>query len=180
MNAIDDNHLTNEEKDLVAMGAAMGAGCRICADKLHGIAVSLKIPEGDRAQAFRWGLDAKAQAVRTMQAKVASLTGEGRETGADAVTGSANGLAPLVRIAAYVAANSAPDALAEIERAREQGISPDRIRLCLSLAKMVRKNAMAYSDQELARNGLDREEGGEEACCSGAPSSKDAPACSCT
>jgi|WetSurMetagenome_2_1015567.scaffolds.fasta_scaffold1591233_1 hypothetical protein len=41
MNSKQEDHLTNEEKNLIAMGA----GCRTCADKFHGIALSLKIPE---------------------------------------------------------------------------------------------------------------------------------------
>ena len=31
--------LSDGEKSLIAMGAAMGAGCRTCADKLHRIAL---------------------------------------------------------------------------------------------------------------------------------------------
>ncbi len=45
MNIEQDDRLTNEEKNLVAMGAAMGAGCRTCADKLYALALSLNIPE---------------------------------------------------------------------------------------------------------------------------------------
>lgn len=172
MDKIQEDHLTNEEKNLVAMGAAMGAGCRICADKLHKLAVSLKIPEGEMAQAFRWGLDAKSEAVLTMETKISTLIGDDQEKQAGAFSGKAGGLASLVRIASFVAANSAPDALMEIKQARAQGMTPGRIRLCISLAKMVRKNAMAFSDQELSENVLDLEDGQVETCYS--------PACSCT
>lgn len=178
MNADRENHLTNEEKNLVAMGAAMGAGCRTCADKLHGTAEVLKIPEGEMAQAFHWGLEAKGDAVRTMQQKVSTLTGDGPEKQAGALAGNGAGLASLVRIASFVAANSAPDALAEIKEAQAQGITPEQIRMCISLAKMVRKNAMAFSDQELSAAVQDPE--GGEMCCPLTASSKDAPACSCT
>jgi len=162
----------------VAMGAAMGAGCRTCADKLHGIAVSLKIPEENQARAFFWGLAAKGGAVTTMQRKTAALIddvrGEQAKAGADEER-----LAPLVRIASFVAANSAPDVLAEIETARARGATADQIRLSVSLGKMVRKNAMAFSDQELSKV-LGLEEAGQEASCAPAPSQKAASACSCS
>lgn len=178
MNPIHDDHLTNEEKTLVAMGAAMGAGCRTCADKLHGIAASLKIPEEHQARAFFWGLTAKGEAVTTMQRKTATLIGAGLEKQSETVA-DAERLAPLVRIASFVAANSAPDALAEIGAARALGATADQIRLSVSLGKMVRKNAMAFSDQELSNiPGL--EETGQEACCATAPSPKADPACSCS
>ncbi len=178
MNPIQDDHLTNEEKTLVAIGAAMGAGCRTCADKLHGTAVSLKIPEEHQARACFWGLAAKGEAVTTMQRKAATLIDAGPEKQTQAVA-DAERFAPLVRIASFVAANSAPDALAEIGAARARGATADQIRLSISLGKMVRKNAMAFSDQELS-NTLGLEEAGQEACCAAAPSPKAAPACSCS
>ena len=180
MNEIQEDHLTNTEKNLVAMGAAMGAGCRISADKLHGIALSLRIPEGDIAEAFRWGLDAKGEAVGTMQRKVATLIGDNPEKQAPILAGNAGAIASLARIAAFVAANSAPDALAEISQARAQGITAGQIQLCISLAKMVRRNAQAFSDQELAEHVCGIEPGEEASCCLPGPSARNAVACSCT
>lgn len=179
MNKEREDHLTNQEKTLIAMGAAMGAGCRTCADKLYEVAVSLRISEEEMLGAFRAGLDAKAQAVSTMKAKVSDLIGGDQGDGASLSKNSPKALESLVRIASLIAANSAPDALLEIEKAQRQGATPDQLRACISLAKMVRKNAETFSDQEV----FDRMGGfkldGEEMCCPLPAGSKNAPACSC-
>jgi len=179
MNQDREDHLTNREKSLVAMGAAMGAGCRTCADKLYEVALSLKIPEAEMLQAFRAGLDAKAQAVGTMKAKVSGLVGGDPGDGVSSPQGLPGTLESLVRIASLIAANSAPDALAEMEKVRRQGATPDQLRACVSIAKMVRKNAETFSDQEIFEkmDGLKLDV--EEMCCPLPAGSKNAPACSC-
>jgi hypothetical protein len=178
MNSGQADHLTDREKTLVAMGAAMGAGCRTCADKLYGIAVSLKIPEPEIVTALNGGLEAKSKALGTMEAKVSALVG-----GADA-NGTSDSrvhgkLLSLVRIASFVAANSAPDALREIREARGRGIVPEQIGVAVALAKMVRKNAVSFSDQEISENARGLEFVGEEMCCPLPPDRGNTSACSC-
>jgi hypothetical protein len=179
------NQLDDRGKNLIAMGAAMGAGCRKCADKLHALAVTMKILDDEMLKAFQWGLDAKAKAAETMRAKVEDLLGCGcSRTGLkkEADHGPArqqhsDPLIPLVRIASFIAANSAPDAAAEIAEARSEGVTEDRIRLCISIGKMVRKNAQAFSDGE-----IEEIFAGEikEFCCPLAPESEKESGCSCT
>ena len=179
MNIEQDDHLTNQEKNLVAMGAAMGAGCRTCADKLYGLAVSLKIPEAEMVMALNGGLEAKAQAVRTMEAKISALVGEAGAKGTSGSGGFPSKLSSLVRIASFVAANSAPDALTEMRKARGQGIPSEQIGVAIALAKMVRKNAVSFSDQEISDNACGLEFDGEEMCCPLSPDTGTASACSC-
>ena len=178
MNSAQDDHLTDREKTLVAMGAAMGAGCRTCADKLYGIAVSLKIPEAEMVMALNGGLEAKSQALRTMEAKVSALI---RGTGAKGTSASegCGKLLSLVRLASFVAANSAPDALREMREARGRGIVPEQIGVAVALAKMVRKNAAAFSDQEISENARGLQFVGEEMCCPLPPDRGNTSACSC-
>lgn len=179
MNSNQDDHLTDREKNLIAMGAAMGGGCRTCADKLHRLAVSLNIPEGEMAGAFHLGLEAKAEAVGTMEAKISSLLDDHGER-KQAVSGEGpHALSPLVRIASFAAANSAPDLLSEVRKATAQGITSGRIRIAISLARMVRKNAMMFSDQEIFASGCGGPSEGEETCCPLPADAKNAPACSC-
>jgi alkylhydroperoxidase/carboxymuconolactone decarboxylase family protein YurZ len=179
MENIQENHLTNREKNLVAMSAAMGSGCRQCADKLYGVAVSLTIPEKEMLMAFQWGLDAKAEAIGTMRAKVSELLGDSKGIDAQATVASSKKLATLARIASFVAANSAPDVASEIQRAKEHDITPDQIQTCISLARMVRKNAGIFSDQEISDNVGSFGSAGDEMCCPLTPGAKDSPACSC-
>ena len=179
MNSNQEDHLTNQEKNLIAMGAAMGAGCRICADKLYEIALSLKISENEMLKAFDLGLDAKAEALKTMKAKISSLIGDDKMDNKMVTERFTQKLASLIRIASFVAANSAPDVLSEIKKAEKYGIKPDQIQMCISLAKMVRKNAGAFSDQEISENVGCFESNMEEVCCPISSNPKSTSSCSC-
>ena len=179
MNDKQGDHLTDQEKNLIAMGAAMGGGCRTCADKLVKVALSLKIPKEEMAMAFDFGLTAKTEAVRTMEAKISSLVDAKARDGASAPEAGRQKLSSLVRIASFVAANAAPDALAEIEKAKAQGITADQIRMSVSLAKMVRNNAMTFSDQEISAGGCGCESDEEAMCCPLPVGGKKASACVC-
>jgi hypothetical protein len=179
MENIREYHLTNQEKNLIAMSAAMGAGCRQCADKLYGVATSLKIPEKEMLKAFQWGLDAKAEAIGTMRMKISELMGNDKGIDAQDPGASSKKLAALARIASFIAANSAPDVASEIRKAQEHDITPEQIQMCISLGKMVRKNAGIFSDQEISDKMCSFESVGEEMCCPLSPGAKDSSACSC-
>lgn len=110
-----ENQLGNPEKNMIAMGAAMAAGCRTCADKLYELALGMKIPEVEMKKAFQWGLNARTQAGGTMSAKMDELlvsccAGEapGRKIGGSSKRGNAERILLPVRIASFVAANSPP------------------------------------------------------------------------
>lgn len=175
MKELLEDQVNPQEKALIAMGAAMGAGCRTCADKLYEIAVSLDIPPAEMMKAFQAGLDSKPEAASTMNRKVLSLIHPGEDAGRE--SRSPDNVLSLIRIASFTAANSAPDAVAEINKARSQGVSPDRIRISISLGKMVRKNAISFSDQEISKLAGLSEDFAEEPCCPAGP--LQGSACSC-
>lgn len=176
METIQDNQLSNREKTLIAMGAAMGGGCRTCADKLHQMAVSLDIPGEEMLKAFLLGLEAKEAAVRTMKQKVASLMGDfsSEKTGE-----LSEKLTSMIRMASFTAANSAPDCLGEFPQASSRGITADQIQLCISSAKMVRKHAMEFSDGDISDKLSCSDTNTRAACCSASGNSQNASACSC-
>jgi alkylhydroperoxidase/carboxymuconolactone decarboxylase family protein YurZ len=174
-----DEHLTDSEKNIIAMGAAMGGGCRTCAEKLHTIATSLEISEEDMLKAFEAGLDAKAQAIRTMKEKVACLLGKEKTSAAESNSKFSEKLDNLIRMASFVAANSAPDFISEMKKACKKGITPEQIKLCISLAKMVRKNAAGFSDQEIGETQGGEEAGKSTICCPLSPNEDQSSGCSC-
>lgn len=175
MKELIEDHVTPREKALIAMGAAMGAGCRTCADKLYEIAVSLNIPPADMMKAFKAGLDTRPEAAGTMKRKVLSLIHPGEEAAPEGRVPES--LLSLMRIASFTAANSAPDAVSEINKARSQGVSTDQIRICVSLGRMVRKNAIESSDREISELAGLSEDSAEEPCCPAGP--LQGSACSC-
>jgi hypothetical protein len=140
--------LKDSEKTMIAMGAAMGGGCRKCAENLHRMALDQNISPKDILASFLQGLEAKAEAVNTMREKVRSLLDEGRFASDSSISQDPK-LASLLRIAAFTAANSAPDVFQEIKRARDQGVTERELKLCHSIARMVRDHAMKFSDEEI-------------------------------
>lgn len=199
MENIEGQHMTDRERTLIAMGAAMGAGCRKCAEGLQRIGASIGIPTGEAWKAFEIGLNAKAEAVNTMRAAVSALlhneadsgakcgcarsgeTEPGRRKPDNARAGSAGKMACLIRLASYMAANSAPDARAEMDEAVARGANSRDINLCLSIARMVRQKAAGFSDGEVGGPQGERKVNG---CESGAGYCEDAAcdtgrSCSC-
>ena len=151
--------MNERERTMIAMGAAMGAGCRQCAEGLLDAGKSLKIPAKEIWKAFEMGLNAKAEAVNTMRAAVSSMLHKeaGKETDCGCAkpdnAGTINNgrLACLIRLASYAASNSAPDALSEIDDAVVEGADRRQIRLCMSIAGMVREKSAGFSDQEVGQ-----------------------------
>jgi alkylhydroperoxidase/carboxymuconolactone decarboxylase family protein YurZ len=170
------NQLTDKEKTLISMGAAMGGGCRTCADKLYNMAVTQDIPKAEMLQAFLLGLEAKAQAVKTMQDKVFALLAEGKAAGAEGLSPK---LSFLIRIASFTAANSAPDCLAQAAQAQAAGITAEQLQLGIATGKMVRKHATEFSDGEISGK-FDCSAAGEKAkCCPGPGNAEISVGCSC-
>jgi hypothetical protein len=177
METIQDSQLSNQEKTLITMGAAMGAGCRTCADKLYDAAISLNIPKNEMLKAFLLGLDAKAAAVKTMQEKVSALMTDGNSCNSKEFPKK---LASMIRMASFTAANSAPDCLTEIKQALSKGITTtEQIQLCIATGKMVRKNAISFSDQEIFNKFRCSESDVKGACCPVSANTENSSGCSC-
>lgn len=153
----------------------MGGGCRTCADKLYDVAISLNIPKAEMLKAFLLGIDAKAAAVKTMQEKVSALM--------DGNAGNSKEfpekLASMIRMASFTAANSAPDCLAEIKQALFKEITTEQIQLCIATGKMVRKNAISFSDQEILDRFRCSESDVKGACCPVSANTEKSSGCSC-
>jgi len=176
METIQTNPLSNQEKTLIAMGAAMGAGCRTCADKLYQMATSLNIPKTEMLKAFLLGLDAKQAAVKTMEEKVAALMADEHP---EEVKEFPKHLTSLIRMASFTAANSAPDFLAEMKQTSSTGIPAEHIQLCVATGKMVRTHAMGFSDGDISAKTGNAESNVRGACCPGSSNAENASTCSC-
>jgi hypothetical protein len=139
--------LSDQEKIVVALAAAMGAGCRTCADRLSAMAVEARVATQELERAFAEGLLAREAATETIRAKAASLLGHEPQVEADG--GVAPHIVELCRVAGAAAANSAPDARHYAEAARSEGASEPAIGVALGIARSVRSKAQAFSDEEL-------------------------------
>ncbi len=147
---MDENAaLSNKEKSLVALAAAMGGGCRVCAENLYGIAVSVGATPDEIEHAFLDGLTVRQSATEVMRDKAGALLGRPLGPNAPGSGGGAARVAELSRLAAAAAANSSPDALREIASARTVGMTEGQIGLAIGIARAVRTKAQGYSDAEI-------------------------------
>jgi hypothetical protein len=145
--------LTDAEKLLVAMGAAIGGGCGKCAENLVKIAHEQGVSLADMATACKEGFAAKGDAVKTMKAKVATILKAATQESDESRKGvDMKKMASLIRTAAFAAANSAPDTVKEMKKACLQGAAKGDFRMCLSIAKSIRKKAEQFSDEDVAES----------------------------
>lgn len=141
--------LTNKEKALIALGAAMGGGCRTCAERLHPMAREAGATPEEIACALRDGLRVRQSATDVMRHKAGALLGQ--VLSLDTTPGTQDGarLSNLTRLAAAVAANSAPDALRHLETARAGGTEEAAIGIVMGISRKVRGKAQKFSDEEI-------------------------------
>ena len=153
--------LEEVEKLQVALSAAMGAGCRTCADKLYPMLRSQGAAADEIERVLVQGLRTRAAAAQPMQAKAEALVG--RTPAPDTAGGDevASRLSELMQIGAGVAVNSAPTVLHHMERARSAGATEQEIRIAIGTGRLVRSKAQGFSDAEI-----------DEACAALEPSAR--------
>jgi len=149
MKMTNSETLNGLEKAQVALAAAMGAGCRTCADNLYPMFRSLGASADEVERAFSEGLGTRESATALMRHKAHSLMGRVPGAGAAGITESGSKISELMRIGAGAAANSAPTVVHHIERAQSVGATQEEIRLAIGIARMVRSKAQGFSDAEI-------------------------------
>ena len=154
--------LGTKDKLFIAMAAAMGGGCRTCAERLHAMAGSGGITPEEQERAFLEGLRARESATKVMRRKAETLIGRELRHEGNSDGGSDLRILELSRLAAAVAANSSPDALLHITDARAAGASDSEIEVAIGTARMVRSKAQGFSDEEV---GALKQNEAEEAPC---------------
>jgi hypothetical protein len=105
--------LSDAQKILVTLGAAIGGGCGKCAENLIKIAREQGVTAADMAAACQMGFTAKSEAVKTMKDRVAAILKAGPTENGEKKGEDIQNLASLIRAAVFTAANSAPDVIKE-------------------------------------------------------------------
>lgn len=141
--------MSDGEKILVALGAAIGGGCEKCAENLIKIAEGQGVAAEESAEACRMGFEAKSEAIRSMKDRLAGIMKAGGPPCEKCLKTDVQKLAAMVRAAAFAAANAAPDAADEMKKAFKQGAGKGDLRMCLSIAKTIREKAASFSNQDI-------------------------------
>jgi hypothetical protein len=158
--------LSSQEKTYVAMAAAMGGGCRTCAERLFAIAQSLEMGLEEIDRAFFEGLVVRDVATQLMREKVHFLRHPEAEP-EDTLVGSRGGrIRELSRLAAAVAANAGPAGLGYAKLARSAGASETAVAVAIGIGRSIRAKAQSFSDQEFGESGTVEEGCGTSATAS--------------
>ncbi|MDP3940415.1 MAG: carboxymuconolactone decarboxylase family protein [Deltaproteobacteria bacterium] len=145
----ENEALINKEKALVALSAAMGAGCRTCAKGLHPMAQEAGATNDEIERSLRVGVEMRQYATTTVRREVDALLGRQLLEESVPCTPTELRLEELCRVAAAVGANSSPDARRHIEAAIAAGSTEAGIELAMALARKVRSKAASFSDSEI-------------------------------
>jgi AhpD family alkylhydroperoxidase len=154
--------LSEKEKELIAVGASVAAGCRPCtAHHVRAAREAGACPRGV-AVVVETALAVRESATRAMDAWAGECQGERPQLDA-AFRAEKRLLAELTAVASAYAVCSEPDLRARLMTAREAGATPEQIRLAIGIAQSIKRVA----EEKVAA--LVQEQPGDAAgCCAGA------------
>ena len=146
--------LTQKQKELVAVAAALGAGCIPCTQHHAGAVREAGASEEETAWAAAIGLRVKRESLAIMAALAAERLAlplpDGAITDGRADTDE-TALGALVAIAAATAAHCAPALEREIAAARRLGASDDNITRAFRIGRKVREVGASKADEAAER-----------------------------
>ena len=142
--------LTAKEKELIAVGTAVSAGCQRCCD-YHFKKV---FEEGATLDEVKAAVASSAISIQhadeQMQRKAYSLMNLERDEQALGDDSDIEPTAALVKIGAAVASNCSPTIEHYINAAKAMGIEIENIRYAVKLAKMILGKAGEFADEAIA------------------------------
>ena len=146
--------LTPKQKELVAVAAALGAGCIPCTEHHAGAVREVGASEEETAWAASIGLEIKRESLAIMAELAADRLAlprtDGTETDGQRGAGETT-LGALVAIGAATAAHCAPALEREIAAARQRGASEANITRAFRIAQKVREVGARKADEAAAR-----------------------------
>jgi AhpD family alkylhydroperoxidase len=143
--------LTNSERELVAIGAAIGAGCQPCLTYHLGAATQAGLSQAARLQALADGERVKRGQYDLLAALGRELLGIQPDAGPSAdASASTDPAVELVSIGAAIGANSLPNVREHITAARATGRSPAQLGVAVKVAQAVQKKAAEITAGEVA------------------------------
>lgn len=134
------NIFSDKESALIAIGAAVAAGCQPCTSYLVKAARMAGACERGVSLAVETALAVRESATRVMDEWAGQCQGSRPQLDAG-FRNEKRLIAELAAVAAAAAANSVPDAKAHIEAALENGATPVQIRAAIAIAGRVKRTA---------------------------------------
>lgn len=139
--------LTSKEKELVAIGASVAAGCQPCADYHFRKLREARASDQEIQQAISDAICVRDCAKEVMETHALRLLGRPRE---DVYCGGhedATRMTQMVDVAAAFAVNCTSSLQEHIAAARRVGVSDEELNSVLDLASFIRAKAASHVDR---------------------------------
>ena len=139
--------MTPKEKELVAIGISVAAGCKPCTD--HHVTVARKARASDEAirQAVDDAFVVRRNATDIMEAYALVHLGENREVAGFGFHGEPNRMTTLVCLGAAFAVNCVASLQHHLAAAGQAGVSEDDFKQLVTLAVFIKQKAASHVER---------------------------------
>jgi len=139
--------MTPKEKELVAIGISVAAGCKPCTD--HHVAVARKARASDEEirQAAEVAFAVRRNATDIMEAYALAHLGEERDMAGFGFLEEPNRITALVAIGAAFAVNCVASLQHHLAAAEEAGVPKDDIAQVVALAAFIKQKAASHVER---------------------------------
>lgn len=144
--------LTDKEEEIVAVGAAVSAGCRRCCNYHFKTAFENGATPEEVTKAVLAATCVINGSAEVMQRKAYSLMKVKRAEVQESCTDSLDRMTLLVKIGAAVASNCTTTIKRYIEMAKSDGIDHDEIAAAIRLAQIILKRASEFADEAVSES----------------------------
>jgi AhpD family alkylhydroperoxidase len=165
----NNNVLTEKERELIAVGASVAAGCQPCTTYHVKAANAAGACDRGIALAIETAIAGRNRATEIMDEWAKRCQGSQPELDAE-FRAQKRPISELTAVATAVAVNSVPDLKTHLAAAKESGASDEQIRSAIEIARQIKRVAGEKIEAAITRSA-------ETGCCGSAPAQdREAPA----
>ena len=141
--------LSQKEKELIAVGGSVAAGCVKCSHYHFRQAFEQGANQDEVLRTVIGATEVINDSVEILQRTAYDLMDIERDKATTGTNEPTDSLAALIKLAAAVAANNVANTKRYIEAADQLGASSAEIHLAIKLAKVIRNRAGEFVDEEI-------------------------------
>jgi AhpD family alkylhydroperoxidase len=141
--------LSQKEKELIAVGGSVAAGCVKCSHYHFRQAFEQGASQDEVLRAVIGATEVINDSVEILQRTAYELMDVERDKVTTFIDKSTDSLTALIKLAAAVAVNNVANTRRHIEAANRLGASPAEIHLTIKLAKVIQNRAGEFVDEEI-------------------------------
>ncbi len=139
--------MTPKEKELVAIGISVAAGCKRCTDHHVKVARKARATDGEITQAMDDALGVRRRAADIMEAFALAHLGDSQEVISFGSVGQPGRIKGLVAVGAAFAVNCVSSLERHLAAADHAGVSQDDISEIVKLAVFIKKRAASHVER---------------------------------